>query len=198
LSHGSAGEGTVVQLVARMTDAHIADCGGREHGELVNCDFLGVKANDIHIELMSPTQTNATPCDSVGAEMIPHFRPDAWQMLDQKTPVSNPVRVTGPLFYDDSHQPCVGKKTASPPRRTVWEVHPVYALDVCTSSNEAQCDPLKAAMWDPYDKWVQQPGAVVKATDGKSSQNPLGARAACNALSNNQPIAPPLPKRGGE
>jgi len=204
VQHGSVGEGSLVKMVAHLKDAHIADClapnppenPNGERGELVNCDFLGVKANDVHITLMPLGEPSGNECDSVTAEMIPHFRPDAWQMLDQKTPTGAPVRVTGTLFYDDSHKPCdptTHKPAGSgnPERRSVWEIHPVYALDVCTAGSPSACDPNDNAVWIAYDAWLKTPSAHPTITDSG------GARASCNALTGNRDVvAPPAPGRG--
>src|SRR5579864_6308615 len=84
------GEGDVVRIVAFILNAHISDC---ESGEDVNCETYGVAANDFHIPLMDPTKPNPRSrpeCTSVTAEMIPHFRPAAWSVIDLKTPVNIP------------------------------------------------------------------------------------------------------------
>jgi hypothetical protein len=200
VTHGKAGEGTLVQLVAHVRDAHISDCLAPapprtgEFGEAVNCDFIGVQANDFHITLMPTTEPDGNECDSVTAEIIPHFRPDAWQMLDQRTPTDNIVRLTGTLFFDNSHQPCTAQKqpasAGDPPRRSVWEIHPVYALDVCTAASTAQCTATNTAAWTPYDQWVVTHANQTTVTDLG------GARASCNALANNQPVVSPRAKGG--
>jgi hypothetical protein len=196
VTNGDVGEGSLVQLVAHMRDAHIADCLNPappkigEFGEAVNCNYLGVKANDFHITLMPVNEPDGNECDSVTAEIIPHFRPDAWQMLDQQTPTNTIVRLTGTLFFDDSHRPCDPKthqpaSASDPPRRSVWEIHPVYGLDVCTAATPGQCTPANAAVWVPYDQWVASHASETTVTDFG------GARASCNALAHNQPVTPP-------
>jgi hypothetical protein len=175
---GKIGEGSVVRLLAFVKEAHISDC---ELGEDVNCKTKGVPANDIHIPLVDPTKPNArnlSECTSVTAEMSPHFRPAKWSELDLKTP-TYPVRVTGPLFYDNSHEPCQmkgGKLTGPGPQRiSLWEIHPVYAFDVCTSANPAKCDVTSdsADMWVPYDQWVDANPDKVEAT-GKKQREECG------------------------
>jgi hypothetical protein len=115
-------------------------------------------------------------CDSVTAEAIPHFRPDAWSNLDLKTPSENPVRVTGQLFYDNSHKACVGGK-GSPPRSTVWEMHPLYQLEVCTGATPDACKQDDPAVWVPYDKWVAQNDAKTTATGKKQREACVAAAA---------------------
>jgi hypothetical protein len=182
--HGrDVGEGTVVQLVAMMRTAHISDCRkpkpGKNGGEAVNCNVLGMDANDIHIVLMPLNADDETSeCESVTAEMIPHSRPAIWDQLDLKTPTSNPVRVTGQLFYDDAHVACRNGK-GSPARRTVWEIHPVYQLDVCTGSTSSACDAANASAWVPYDEWVTR-------SDSKTEETGKKQRNLCEAATPNQ------------
>jgi len=163
------GEGSVVRLKAFVKEAHISDCDG---GEEVNCKKTGPQVNDIHIPLVDPSQPNPSAqdeCTSVTAEMIPHFRPAAWAQLDMKTPVKNPVRVTGQLFFDNSHDPCVKNpdgtfKRNSPPRSSLWEIHPVYQFEVCAKTDPQQCDVANDSVWIPYDRWVALPGSVTQPT----------------------------------
>ena len=102
-----------------------------------------------------------------------HARPAAWSELDLKTPVDNPVRLTGQLFYDNSHVACVNGK-GSPARRTVWEIHPVYGFEVCQGTTDAACPIDSTTAWMPYEQWVTQPGVTILATGKKQ-------RSACEA-----------------
>lgn len=166
------GEGSVVQLKAFVKEAHISDCNG---GEEVNCKSTGPEVNDIHIPLVDPASNPQTEdeCNSVTAEMIPHFRPAAWAQFDMKTPVNNPVRVTGQLFFDNSHNPCVkdanGKITQrnAPARISLWEIHPVYEMEVCTNKDPNKCDIANDAVWVAYDKWLAMPGSVTEPSGQK-------------------------------
>jgi hypothetical protein len=162
------GEGSIVRLAAFIKEAHTSDCEG---GEAVNCDKTGFAVNDIHIPLVQKAdETNE--CFSVTAEMSPHFRPAAWSQIDQKTPVKRLVRVTGPLFYDDSHEPCTFDPndpskvltSPSPNRLSVWEIHPVYAIEVCSTESGADCKVGDQDNWLAYDEWVKKQGAVVADT----------------------------------
>jgi hypothetical protein len=162
-------EGDVVRLVAWVKDAHLSDCGG---GEAVNCDTGGSAHNDVHIVLVDPTSggRNQDECSSVTAEMSPHFRPIAWSQLDQKIPSNNVIRVTGPLFFDNAHEPCAGltttKADAAPLRSSLWEIHPVYQFEVCANTDATKCDANSrdAALWKPYDQWVRDPHSQTEAT----------------------------------
>ena len=120
------------------------------------------------------SSADASECLSVTAEMSPHFRPAAWSTLDLKTPTENPVRVTGQLFYDNSHKACVNGK-GSPPRSTVWEIHPAYQLEVCNGTTAAACQQDDASAWMPYDKWVAQNGVHTTPTGTKQRQACISA-----------------------
>jgi hypothetical protein len=44
--------------------------------------------------------------------------------------LDRPLRITGQMMFDGSHRPCANG-SGSPKRVSVWEIHPVYASDVC-------------------------------------------------------------------
>jgi hypothetical protein len=172
LNNQPIGEGNVVRLVAWVNDAHLSDCAD---GEAVNCDTNGSAHNDVHIFLLDPTTggRNQDECSSVTAEMSPHFRPATWSQLDKKIPTNNVIRVTGPLLFDNAHAPCAGlKKTATdkpPLRSSLFEVHPAYQFEVCTETDPKKCDvnSSDAALWKPYDQWVNDSGSKTEATKEK-------------------------------
>jgi hypothetical protein len=88
--------------------------------------------------------------------MSPHFRPEAWTDLADMT-LKRPIRVTGPLFFDGSHKPCHDDKRPSPQRTSVWEIHPVYQFEVCTSKtpNLTTCKITDNKVWMPLNDWHQ-------------------------------------------
>jgi len=169
-----------VRLKAWILNAHVSDCPG---GESVNCSMSGFANNDLHIPLLDPRVGEGRAqdeCTSVTAEISPHFRPAAWSELDTKTPIKNVVRVTGPLFFDDSHQPCktpnhTSPGNAAPFRSSLWEIHPLYELEVCANAEPDGCDvnSSNTEEWIPYDKWVTRPDSVTEPTGKKQ-------RAACH------------------
>lgn len=142
------GEGAVVTLDAFVLEAKHDDIPLLDPhfgGEGVNCHNLTVLGNDIHIALVeSAAQVAAfksgndkVECTSVTAEVIPHFRPDTWNRFDSN-PKTSPavkglpvegieVRLTGQLFFDGSHNPA---GCTPPRRRSSWEIHPVYKIEV--------------------------------------------------------------------
>jgi len=146
------GEGRLVQFVGFLFDAHFSNVG-KNKGELVNCKLPEEADNDIHIQLMKDA-VEKDPCNSVTAEMSPHFRPEAWNQL-VGLQIDRPIRITGPLFFDGSHHPCHGDVRVSPNRISVWEVHPIYQFEVCKINEKtvSQCDVKNNSLWIPLDKW---------------------------------------------
>ena len=142
-------------------------------GEAVNCNRPELAWNDIHIALSSEVAPQTDECDTVTAELSPHGRPAIWDRfhdglnaevetllpgllrhkvirMQQKGDELIYVRLTGPLFYDASHTPCKfnGKTVTerqSPPRRSIWEIHPVYRIQVRNESNQ----------WIEFDEWAK-------------------------------------------
>lgn len=155
-----AGEGTLVRFTGYIVEAHYSNLG---KGESVNCKHGGQEWNDIHIVIASkPTEKNM--CRTVTAEMVPHFRPEVFtpDNLDMLEGIK--VRFTGSMFFDSAHTPCRlladgSFKKASPARISVWEIHPVYALDVCDA---ASCVADKAAGWIPFEEYV---GGLMEETE---------------------------------
>jgi hypothetical protein len=162
------GEGTVVTLEAKVLGSHYSNTRfniynssgppARGSGESVNCKNSAVDWNDIHVVLAAPGVSNE--CLSVTAEVSPHFRPNAWRRFhnmgknrlgeDINTQAKRVnfsqfqmVRITGPLFYDASHEPCSPGHRTSPARRSLWEIHPAYKLDVKVSGQ-----------WMSFEDWV--------------------------------------------
>ena len=76
-------EGAAIQYTGFLLEAHYADT---QSGESVNCNTKGNASNDIHIALVR-TATATNKCESITAEITPHFRPTAWtpENLNAKT-----------------------------------------------------------------------------------------------------------------
>jgi hypothetical protein len=157
------GEGDRIRLLVFVTGAKAT--GTTSHpdgtaGEGVNCGHLGAAINDIHIDIGSSPTTHA--CDGIVAEMIPHFRPAVWTPANLNKLRSRPVRITGHLFLDSRHHlstcsnPSMG---GDPPRISLWEVHPVYGIDVCRSTNVSECVISNDDRWVAFDKWLGSPAA---------------------------------------
>jgi len=150
------GEGTLVQYVAFISEARHSNVSS---GESVNCNKRGAAKNDIHLDLNMSLDEES--CQSVTAEMSPHFRPDSWFRLagtgsvkKQESPLgSHPVRVRGPLFFDASHVPCTPDHDANPARLSLWEIHPVYAIDVCSETSIGDCKIADESLWTPLNEF---------------------------------------------
>jgi hypothetical protein len=167
------GEGTLVTLEAFIFKAQHSNTfvmGGG--GESVNCNSKSLADNDIHIAL-SRTKTGAltagesSECETVTAEITPHHRSEVYNRFDtnpsdflngqpQKPgqdklrghplPLKGArVRVTGQLFFDGSHSPCVNGH-GGPPRRSIWEIHPVFSIDVFDTVQNK---------FVPFEEWAQ-------------------------------------------
>jgi len=145
------GEGSVVQFVGFVLEAHVSD---RARGESVNCYQPGDKSNDIHFTVADTP--DARLCDGFVAEMIPHLRPSSWSAEHLNALRGQAVRIVGHLLFDAGHQACKeGKRVGSnPARASLWEIHPVYAVDVCLQTDPEQCRAGDSAPWKPLHEWV--------------------------------------------
>jgi hypothetical protein len=160
------GEGVKVVFVGFIREAKYDDT---ETGEDVNCKIggkglVGTVDNDIHISI-GLTQLTEKPaaiadrCQSLTAEMSPHFRPAVWEKIVSKSFQqvfqTHPVRITGTLMMDAEHVPCVNGtiRSGNPVRISVWEIHPVYAIDVCKNTSLKGCGVNDASAWTPFDKY---------------------------------------------
>jgi hypothetical protein len=139
----SIGEGKYVEYVGYLLHAQYSN---RSKGEAVNCNIPGEETNDIHIQMVKdPSDDDA--CDSVTAEMSPHFRPESWTPDKLNSVQNRLIRLRGPLFYDGSHAPCHDNKRPNPQRISVWEIHPLYSVDVCKEKSKTCQD------WISLDEW---------------------------------------------
>ena len=126
------GEGQAVTLMGYLSYKD------QEGPESVNCGTNVPNEpayHDIHMNIVS--NPGEDQCNGIVAEMIPHHRPAAWtpELLGEVLSAQMLVRVTGNRMFDSSHSPCANGKAASgdPKRASLWEVHPIYKFEVCTS-----------------------------------------------------------------
>jgi hypothetical protein len=124
----------------------------KDKGESVNCNHSGEEDNDIHIDLA--VHNTDAPCTSVTAEVSPHFRPDVWFDIVDEDFGNRPLRFTGPLMFDASHTPCQPGKSTNPKRASIWEIHPVYAIDVCQFRAASRCSASNESAWTPLHQWL--------------------------------------------
>ncbi len=169
------GEGTPVQFVGYALESHYADLTS---GESVNCDIKDDEAsNDIHIALV-PQSGTIDECQSNSAEMIPHYRPASWTVANlDKVGHTTLVRVSGQLMYDADHKIC-GEQgfspTDNPHRLSGWEIHPVYAFDVCVKQSGGSC-----SQWQALSDWAtsasKSQGKTAKPHHHNASQPPASS-----------------------
>lgn len=171
LGHGrKLGEGKTVSFVGFVLDARHSNVDKDNpltagNGESVQCNLLGCAYNDIHITLgEDPTETKM--CRTIVAEIVPHYRPPAWDLFDSPGYTNylktHPVKITGQLFFDGSHVPCTadgkaGNNSARDnakdfERLALWEIHPIYAIDVCKHTDKSQCNPSNHNAWFPFSE----------------------------------------------
>jgi hypothetical protein len=178
------GEGKTVMFVGFVLDARHSNVDKDDpltkgNGESVQCNLLGCAYNDIHITLAEDPNETAL-CRTVVAEIIPHYRPAAWDLFDSPDYAgffkTHPLKITGQLFFDGSHVPCTkdGKAGSNPARDNakdferlaLWEIHPVYAVDVCKHANKSKCTVSDKSAWFPFTDLQSRLGlARVTPTD---------------------------------
>jgi hypothetical protein len=162
--------------------------GHGRHGEAVDCDNPELDWNDMHIALCATSNPNTEECLTVTAEISPHYRPAIWSrfhdgqnalveavipgLLKQRVVQNHQagtelvrVRLSGPLFYDASHTPCNfdGEKVTerhAPLRRAIWEIHPVYRIEIFETKDNK---------WIDLDQWAEFKGeGVLKSSPAPS------------------------------
>lgn len=154
------GEGSLVRFVGFILDAHYSNVS---NGESVNCKRHGREDNDIHI-VLDESKSVTDFCHTVTAEMSPHFRPEDWDsgVLED---LGRPVRLTGTLFFDGSHGPCRPGHPTSPARASVWELHPIYKVDVCKNTSISGCRFDDESKWVPLHDFVTSEEAAHEAME---------------------------------
>jgi hypothetical protein len=154
------GEGSLVRFVGFILDAHHSNVS---KGEGVNCKRGGRENNDIHI-VLAESKNVSDFCTSITAEMSPHFRPEDWDsgVLEE---LGRPVRLTGNLFFDGSHGPCRPGHPASPKRISVWEIHPIYQVDVCKNKSLSGCRFDDESKWIPLNEFATPEEAEHEAVE---------------------------------
>lgn len=154
---GSFHEGQLVRLAAFVHLAKYSNTSKKKNGtggENVNCDRPGKPPNDLHIVLV-PAQ-NKVEAESVTAEASPHFRPAEWTDDNLNHFQNHLFRFTGQLFLDTSHKACPpgSPKGCAPKRISVWEVHPVYAIEICESTDASTCQPNATDGWVSLEEFL--------------------------------------------
>ena len=190
------GEGQTVVFVGYVLDARHSNVDkddplNKGNGESVQCNLLGCAYNDIHITL-SEDPNDHTMCRSIVAEIIPHYRPLAWDLFDSPDYAgffkTHPVKITGQLFFDGSHVPCTkdGKAGFNPVRKAndferlaLWEIHPIYAIDVCQHTEKSHCRAADQNAWFPFTKLRSRLGLASVAPLERCKATTTHPKSAC-------------------
>jgi hypothetical protein len=195
------GEGKTVTFVAFVLDARHSNVDKdnpltKGNGESVQCNLLGCAYNDIHITLAEdPNETSM--CRTIVAEIIPHYRPEAWNLFDSPDYAgflkTHPVKITGQLFFDGSHVPCTkdGKAGFNPARDNakdferlaLWEIHPIYAIEVCKHTAKSRCSVSDKTAWFPFNELKSRLGLVSVTPAEKCKANTDNPKSTCPDLS---------------
>jgi hypothetical protein len=157
-------EGEVVSMVGFILDPHYSPKKASQQGESVNCHRKGHPNADIHLNLseepveLTKKNKEGELCKTVSAEIIPHYRPAFLEVDQLELAQDFPVKVTGQLFFDGSHKPCSGShaKSGDPARTSLWEIHPVYKIEVCSERGIDACDPNDKSKWTTLEKWQEE------------------------------------------
>ena len=150
------GEGSLVMVVGYLVDAHFSNV---LKGENVNCKIGGSENNDISLVL--GRTPDADRCSTITAEISPHFRPITWSRITEQK-ITKRVRITGQLFFDDAHRPCAEGHRQAPARASLWEIHPVYSIEICTATNPDDCNPMDDKVWTSLADWHDSGRAPAK------------------------------------
>jgi hypothetical protein len=194
------GEGKTVAFVGFVLEATHSNVDKNDpltkgNGESVQCNLLGCAFNDIHITLAEdPNETSL--CRTIVAEIIPHYRPAAWDLFDSPDYTAflktHPVKITGQLFFDGSHVACTSTGQAginpihnSPDfkRLALWEVHPVYAIDVCKNTDRSKCNEADASAWFPFTDLKARLGLATVTPTEKCKATTDNPKSACPGFS---------------
>jgi hypothetical protein len=175
----SVGEGKLVRMVAYLLHADFS--GGETVNCNSAGKPLSAKHEnaDIHVYLSKTKPTRYTTdanrmtqdCRSMTAEIIPHLRPEAFDKIGQfhdtkagakafdrvaAAKLNRPMRFTGQMFFDGAHTPCKGDtdQKTTPRRFASWEIHPIYAMDVCKFTTKAKCRIDHDTDWTSFEAWM--------------------------------------------
>jgi len=178
----SVGEGKLVHMVAYLLHADFSggetvNCNGSG-----SANPLPTKQEfgDIHVYLSKTKPTRYTSeadrkkkdCRSMTAEIIPHLRPEAFDKIGQfhdtqsgakafdriaAAKLNRPMRFTGHMFFDGAHTPCSSDsdQTTTPRRFSSWEIHPIYAMEVCKFTTKAKCRVDHDLDWTSFAAWMK-------------------------------------------
>jgi hypothetical protein len=130
-------EGAAVSI-----EGYILKVKPNRSGESCNCGETTKDMIDYHIPLTKGK--DGEEADSIVVEVTPRVRDehDSWNAntIQQLADEQKKVRISGWLFFDCYHKAHLGKY-----RHTLWEIHPVMAIEV-----------LQGTSWVALDDWIEQ------------------------------------------
>lgn len=156
------GEKSFVSVVGLIVGAPRAPAA-----ESANCQQRGREYNSFRLNLVADSLD--TEFQSVSVALTPRMRKEKngqgrrnWDMsaLAAIARSGRPIRVTGPLFYDSRHVVNSDPENDLPeePRRSsLWEIHPVTLVELCTQKRVQRCFDPKTATWEMLEdaQWLR-------------------------------------------
>ncbi len=157
------GEGDLVEVLGFIAAEHDIKASG---GESVNCRLAGEPVNDIHLPVVAGPEDSEY--HSVVVEPIPQGtkggnapnRPAVWSSstFRQLQADGRLLLFRGQLFFDNQHRVRDNPDeeiddpglTRQPKRFTLWEVHPVTQILLC-SRPQNDCDPAVSDQWSSLE-----------------------------------------------
>jgi hypothetical protein len=169
-------EGDAVILAGFLAADRTIRCGSRES---VNCNFNNgangpCDKTDIHMPVVE--QAGQLEVDGIVVEPVPQgkkvqfWTPPALASAQQNQHL---LKIVGSLFYDSQHIVNTGGAGTQPKRFTVWEIHPVSELFICTRADNA-CDPATTQDWAPLGESTAPVPPTQNSPSGVSSRSRRG------------------------
>jgi hypothetical protein len=155
LSDGTIlGEGMTVRLVGFLAPPGDKPSEGPHPGgiESVNCKLKSVHERDVHIPVLE--HRGDSECQGVVVETLPQSleQHPAWTSSNLRAIAKEgrAVLFEGPLFFDNEHVPntdCAAPKPGQPKRASVWEIHPVTRIRICSAT---RCEAGSEVGWTEF------------------------------------------------
>jgi hypothetical protein len=152
------GEGDVVEMTGFIVGTPAA-----RRSDPANCLLVGEEKNTFRINIAR--HKDDTEFESIIVAMPPHRwegdknvpRNADWTLEKLRWVSRNgfEVKVAGQLFFDNKHlaNSDPGEVVPNEPKRlSVWEIHPVFAFQVCRRRSAIQCHDPKEAHWEPLEQ----------------------------------------------
>lgn len=131
--------------------AYIVGTPSRRRADSENCNLVGSANNNIRLHLADTPHD--TIHDSIIAEVTATHRSPEWTLAKLRMIARDGrlIMMSGQLFYDNKHLVNNDPDAAlpeQPARLSLWELHPVTDIMVCTSTTN-DCASGDATRWEP-------------------------------------------------